>query len=488
MSFTVTRDAVAAALTVAIPRLATQLPSDVYDALRAADEVESSPRGKVVLGHLLANAQVACADGMPICQDTGTVWVSLEVGPDVTVAGDVFADVDAAVAETYGRARLRKSLVHDAVLDRSNTGDNTPAFIDIHPVDEPGVARLRVMLKGGGSDNASRIVMLAPGTGRAAVVDEVVKCVREKAANACPPLVIGIGLGTTFDKVGGLAKRALMRRIDEPAPDDQTAALERELLEAVNATGVGPGGLGGARVALAVNVATAPCHIAALPLAINMGCSALRRATIDLAPEAACVGTQLDAQLVRFVAPPSEAGGQVAEPIRLTLPLDRTSMAKLRAGDACLLSGTMYTLRDAGHVRLLAELQEAGKLPYGLSGQTIFYAGPTPEVDDRPFGAVGPTTASRMDFAAPALHDAGIAATVGKGRRSAEVRAACVRNGCVYFTATGGAAALLAKQVQSSELVAYGDLGTESLRRIEVVDFPVFVGIDTEGTDVYDLV
>ena len=523
MTFTVTRDKVAAALLAAIPRLATQLPTDVYAALREADEVESSPRGKVVLGHLLANAHVACADGMPICQDTGTVWASLEVGPDVAVAGDVFADADAAVAETYGRARLRKSLVHNAVFDRSNTGDNTPAFVDIHPVDEPGVARLRVMLKGGGSDNASRVVMLTPGAGRVAIVEEVVKCVREKAANACPPLVIGIGVGTTFDKVGTLAKRALMRRIDEPASDEAIAAFERELLEAVNATGVGPGGLGGARVALAVRVATAPCHIAALPLAINMGCSAMRRATIDLAPDAASVDAQLDGQLVsfagadgaeapsetpRFASSPAaqalrscpeaeEGSGQGASegasaasgPIRLTLPLDRAAAAQLRAGDACLLTGTMYTLRDAGHVRLLDELQErGGKLPYGLDGQTIFYAGPTPEVDDRPFGAVGPTTSSRMDFAAAVLHDAGVVATIGKGRRSAAVREACVRNGCVYFTATGGAAALLAKQVRSSDLVAYDDLGTEALRRIEVVDFPVFVGIDTEGTDVYDLV
>lgn len=170
----------------------------------------------------------------------------------------------------------------------------------------------------------------------------------------------------------------------------------------------------------------------------------------------------------------------------LTLPLDRAALAPLRAGDACTLSGTMYMLRDAGHIRLLQELQEQGVLPYGLAGATIFYAGPSPEAAGRPFGAVGPTTASRMDFAAPALHHAGIVATVGKGVRSADVRRACVDTGSVYFVATGGAAALLAQRVKSGEVVAYDDLGTEALRRIEVSDLPVFVGIDTVGECVYD--
>lgn len=173
--------------------------------------------------------------------------------------------------------------------------------------------------------------------------------------------------------------------------------------------------------------------------------------------------------------------------MNLTLPLDKEQLSLLHAGDACLLSGEMYTLRDAGHMRLLEELSSAGSLPYDLSGATIFYAGPTPSAAGRPFGAVGPTTSSRMDFAAPVLYDAGITATLGKGVRGPEVREACIRNGSVYFVAVGGAAALLAKCVESSEVVAYGDLGTEALRRIVVRDFPVFVGIDTLGNDVYEL-
>ena len=177
------------------------------------------------------------------------------------------------------------------------------------------------------------------------------------------------------------------------------------------------------------------------------------------------------------------------EPRPISLPLSREEAASLRAGDACTLTGPLYTLRDAGHLRLLEEMRESGtdKLPYGLDGQAIFYAGPTPESAGRPFGAIGPTTASRMDFAAPALHRAGVRATVGKGHRNADVREACKETGSVYFVAVGGVAAYLAKCVKSAQVIAYDDLGTEALRRIEVVDFPVFVGVDTLGNDIYDL-
>lgn len=280
---TVTPREVSKALISAIPRIATTLPDDVLAGLVEAREKETGERARFVLDQLVDNARIANEDAVPICQDTGTVWVCLEVGPDVLVPGDVFSEVDFAVAHTYEHARLRKSVVVDALFDRTNTQDNTPAFCEIHPVSEAGVCRLHVMLKGGGSDNASRVVMLTPSAGKDGVVETVLSCVREKAANACPPLIVGVGVGATFDKVGGLAKRALMRPLDQPHPDPRAQAFEEELLAAINATGLGAGALGGGTTALGVRVATAPCHIAALPVAVNMGCSAMRRATIDLA-------------------------------------------------------------------------------------------------------------------------------------------------------------------------------------------------------------
>ena len=270
------------ALLVSIPRLASVLPPDILEALIAARDRETHERTKIVLDQLVLNAQIASEDHVPICQDTGTVWCCLEVGPDIGLNANVFSKVDQSVAAGFINSKLRKSVVRDALFDRTNTGDNTPAFCELRLVDEPGVARLHIMLKGGGSDNASRVVMLTPNAGKQGVIETVLACVDEKAANACPPLVIGVGVGTTFDKVAGLAKLALMRPLDVPASDPDVAAFEQELLEAVNATGIGAGGLGGDTTALGVRVKTAPCHIAALPVAVNMGCSAMRRLTVEL--------------------------------------------------------------------------------------------------------------------------------------------------------------------------------------------------------------
>lgn len=174
--------------------------------------------------------------------------------------------------------------------------------------------------------------------------------------------------------------------------------------------------------------------------------------------------------------------------VKLALPCKRSCLASLRAGQEVLLSGPVYTMRDAGHARALRALEETGKLPYGLDGQTLFYAGPTPPAAARPLGAVGPTTASRMDFATPRLMGAGIVACIGKGDRSKEVRRACVETSSVYFCAVGGIAALLATHVTGSEDIAWTDLGTEALRRLQLDGFPCYVAIDTRGDDLYEMV
>lgn len=170
---------------------------------------------------------------------------------------------------------------------------------------------------------------------------------------------------------------------------------------------------------------------------------------------------------------------------RLDLPFDRERLRQLRAGELVLLNGEIYTMRDAGHMRALKHLREHAELPFGLAGSTLFYAGPTPAASGRPFGSIGPTTSSRMDFATPEMMRAGIAATIGKGKRSLDVVDACIDTGGVYFAAVGGIAAKLAKCVKSSELVGWEDLGTEALRRITVEDLPVYVGIDSDGRDLY---
>ena len=274
--------AVADAVYAGIREAAVTLRADVRAAVEAALPREEG-RGRAVLEQILQNADIAGADGVPLCQDTGTVWVRLEVGEGLLVPGDVLTCVNAAVARAYDDGRLRKSVLADALFDRVNTHDNTPAFCELALLPGRG-ATVHVMLKGGGSDNASRVVMLAPGAGAEGVRRVVLDCVREKAANACPPLVVGVGVGATFDKVAGLAKHALLRPVGSPAADDAHAAFEASLLDEINATDIGPAALGGATTALAVHLETAPCHIAALPVAVNMGCCAMRTASVELIP------------------------------------------------------------------------------------------------------------------------------------------------------------------------------------------------------------
>ena len=173
------------------------------------------------------------------------------------------------------------------------------------------------------------------------------------------------------------------------------------------------------------------------------------------------------------------------DPIRVALPPSREALSTLRSGDEVLLSGPVFTARDATHLRLIAALDATGELPHGLEGQVLFYAGPTPGAAGRPVGAVGPTTAKRMDDATPRLLASGIAATIGKGARSGAVRQACIETGAVYFAAVGGAAALLARHVVDAEPIAWPELGTEALVRLTLKDFPVFVAIDTLGGDLY---
>lgn len=274
---------IAEAVREAIPRAATRLRPDVLAALKDAAERERSSRGRAVLEQLLENNAIAERDAVPLCQDTGTVWVRIELGRGECLVGDIEAEVNAAVADAYRSGALRMSVARDALLDRSNTGDNTPAFIEVGWRHGDG-ATVHVMLKGAGSDNASRVAMLTPDGGLDAVAAFVAETVVANAANACPPLVVGVGVGSTFDKVGSLAKRALLRSVGSDNEVASLQAFEQRLLQRVNESGIGPGGLGGNTTALAVHVLTAPCHIAALPVAVNIGCSAVRSETIEVMP------------------------------------------------------------------------------------------------------------------------------------------------------------------------------------------------------------
>ncbi|NMA61221.1 MAG: fumarate hydratase [Firmicutes bacterium] len=251
------------------------LPADVLGALKQAHEQEASPLGKNVLDTILENAEIARAKSMALCQDTGMVVVFAEVGQDVHIEGGLLTDaINEGVRQAYDEGYLRKSVVGDP-LERVNTGDNTPAVVHVSLVAGDQL-RLIVAPKGFGSENMSGLKMLKPAEGVQGVKDFVVETVTKAGGNPCPPIIVGVGIGGTFEKAALLAKRSVLREIGSKHPKPHLAQLEEELLELVNKTGVGPQGFGGTQTALAVFVDTYPTHIAGLPVAVNINCHVAR--------------------------------------------------------------------------------------------------------------------------------------------------------------------------------------------------------------------
>ena len=278
------REIKAAAVTEAVAALCIEanahLPADVEAALAAARAAEPWPLAKHTLGLLEKNLQMADQCALPICQDTGMAVVFAELGQEVHIDGDFEAAVNEGVRRGYGEGYLRKSIVGDP-LRRVNTGDNTPAALHLRLV--PGdKLRLTVAPKGFGSENMSRLAMLRPADGVEGVERFVLETVRLAGPNPCPPMVLGVGIGGSFDGVALLAKQALLRPLDRPNPDEYYAKLEIKLLAAVNELGIGPQGFGGKTTALGLAIEAAPTHVAGLPVAVNVSCHATRRASAEL--------------------------------------------------------------------------------------------------------------------------------------------------------------------------------------------------------------
>ncbi len=248
------------------------LPEDVLDSLKQAREVEESLVGREVLDRMLENTDISAEGEFPLCQDTGMAVVFLELGQEVhIIGGDLHKAINEGVRQGYHEGYLRKSIVRQPFSARINTRDNTPAIIhtDIVPGDR---LKISVMPKGGGGENMSRLAMLYPAQGRQGIIDFAVKTVDAAGGNPCPPIIIGIGIGGTAEKTLMLAKKALLRKVGQPHPDGEVAELEKEILQQVNKLGIGPMGYGGRITALAVHVEVFPCHIASMPVAVNLQC------------------------------------------------------------------------------------------------------------------------------------------------------------------------------------------------------------------------
>ena len=268
-----------------VERLCTEsnyfLDKKIMDRLKKAFDTEVSDTGKNILGQIIENDEIAGEEQVPMCQDTGLTVVFLEIGTEVKISGDIYEAVNEGVRRGYKNGYLRKSMVRHP-LDRINTKDNTPAVIHTKLI--PGSDKLKIIVapKGGGSENMSMVKMLKPSDGAEGVKKTVLDAVLNAGGNPCPPIIVGIGLGGSFEKAAILAKEALLRKIDDESDNPADRELEKDLLELINKTGIGPMGLGGKNTALAVKVNSYPCHIASLPLAVNINCHSARHKEIEL--------------------------------------------------------------------------------------------------------------------------------------------------------------------------------------------------------------
>jgi fumarate hydratase subunit alpha len=277
------RDIQVSEITETVARLCQEanyyLPEDVLDALKKARQDEESPRAQGVLDIILQNSDIAQEKHIALCQDTGTTVLFLELGQEAHISG---GDLNDALAEGvrsgYKEGFLRNSIVRQPFSRRINTGDNTPPIVhmDIVPGDN---LKITVMPKGGGCENMSRLAILRPGDGKQGVIDFALRTIEESGGNPCPPLIVGVGIGGSAEYVMYLAKKSLLRKVGEHNPDQEVAELEEELLERVNATGIGPQAWGGLTTALAVNIETYPTHITALPVGVNLQCHSARQKT-----------------------------------------------------------------------------------------------------------------------------------------------------------------------------------------------------------------
>ncbi len=464
-------------------------PEDYIRALGEAYEREQSPAARDAMAQILMNSRM-CAEGhRPICQDTGIVVVYAEVGMDVRFETSMgFEDmINEGVRRAYTHPDniLRASIVSPPIGPRKNTGDNTPAVIHTRLV--PGnVLDIRLAAKGGGSENKSKFTILNPND---SVVDWVLKTVPTMGAGWCPPGILGIGLGGTAEKAMSLAKEALLDPIDlhelrARGPANPIEELRLELVDKVNALGIGAQGLGGLTTVLDVKVREYPTHAASLPVGMIPNCAATRHVHFTLDGSGAAELTPPD--LSKWPAVSWQPGAS-ARRVNLDT-LTREEVASWKPGEQVLLSGRLLTGRDAAHKRI-AEILNAGEsLPEGVDfhNRMIYYVGPVSPVRDEVVGPAGPTTATRMDdYTEMMLEKTGLIGMIGKAERGPVAIEAIARHKAVYLMAVGGAAYLVSKAIRKSRVVAFEDLGMEAIYEFEVKDMPVTVAVDSRGQSVH---
>lgn len=462
-------------------------PKDFIDAVYTAYQKEANPAAKDAIAQILVNSRM-CAEGhRPICQDTGIVTAFVNVGMDTNVEGDMSFDdiINEGVRQAYKNAEnvLRASILEDPDGSRKNTGDNTPAVIHYKMV--PGnTIEVHVAAKGGGSEAKSKFAMLNPSD---SVVDWVLSVVPTMGAGWCPPGMLGIGIGGTAEKAMLLAKESLLEPVNiqdlrEQGPQNRSEELRLELMDKVNALGIGAQGLGGLTTVLDVKVKDYPTHAANKAVALIPNCAATRHAHFIL--DGSGPALQTPPSLEDWPEVTWEVGDSV-ERVNLN-EITPAVIAKWQPGQTLLLNGKLLTGRDAAHKRLVDMIDKGEELPVDFTNRFIYYVGPVDPVGDEVVGPAGPTTATRMDkFTRTVLEKTGLIGMVGKAERGPVAIEAIKDNKAVYLMAVGGAAYLVSKAIIGSKVLAFADLGMEAIYEFDVKDMPVTVAVDSNGISVH---
>jgi fumarate hydratase, class I len=490
MSTTIRQADLVESVAAALQYISYYHPADYIAHLARAYEREQSPAAKDAIAQILTNSRMSAEGKRPMCQDTGIVNVFLKIGMDVRWEG-FSGSVEDAVNEGVRRGYLnpdnllRASVLADPIFERKNTQDNTPAVVQVELV--PGdKVEVTVAAKGGGSENKSKMTMLNPSDD---IVDWVLKTVPTMGAGWCPPGMLGIGVGGTAEKAVLMAKQSLMDDIDmhellQRGPSSKLEELRIELYEKVNALGIGAQGLGGLTTVLDVKIKTYPTHAAGKPIAMIPNCAATRHAhfVLDGSGPAFLEAPSLDLWPDVQWAPDYNKSKKVD-----LNSLTPAEVASWKPGDTLLLSGKLLTGRDAAHKRIQDMLAKGEPLPVDFTNRVIYYVGPVDPVRDEVVGPAGPTTATRMDkFTEMMLAKTGLISMVGKAERGPTAIEAIRKHKSAYLMAVGGAAYLVAKAIKHARVVGFADLGMEAIYEFDVLDMPVTVAVDANGTSVHN--
>ncbi len=468
-------------------------PLDYIKALGEAWEREESPAAKDAIAQILTNSRMAAEGHRPLCQDTGIAVVFLKVG--MNVQWDAKMSVQDMVNEGVRRAytnpdnKLRASVLLDPAGARINSKDNTPAVVHYEIVPGDGVEVI-CAAKGGGSENKTKMALLNPSD---SIVDWVLKTVPTMGAGWCPPGILGIGIGGTPEKAMLLAKESLMAPVDIHELRAKAAAgaaltraeeLRLELMDKVNALGIGAQGLGGLTTVLDVKILDYPTHAASLPVAMIPNCAATRHVHFHL--DGSGPAHLPTPRLEDWPQVTWKADTNVATRVNLDT-LTKEKVASWKPGQILLLNGKMLTGRDAAHKRIQDMLEKGEKLPVDFTNRVIYYVGPVDPVRDEVVGPAGPTTATRMDkFTRMMLEQTGLISMIGKSERGPVAIEAIKDNKSAYLMAVGGAAYLVSKAIKEARVVGFEDLGMEAIYEFTVQDMPVTVAVDAQGSSVHN--